>query len=53
MNASLQSESIPKLLLKYCIPAIISMMVVSLYNTVDRIFIGHIKDIGNLALTSL
>ncbi len=29
------------------------MMTVSLYNTVDRIFIGHIPNIGALALTSL
>ena len=53
MNHLLQSSPIYKLLLKYCIPAIISMMTVSLYNTVDRIFIGHIPNIGSLALTSL
>lgn len=53
MNNSLQTLPIHKLLLKYCIPAIISMMTVSLYNTVDRIFIGHIPNIGSLALTSL
>lgn len=53
MNHLLQSSPIYNLLLKYCIPAIISMMTVSLYNTVDRIFIGHIPDIGSLALTSL
>ena len=53
MNDSLQTSPIHKLLLKYCIPAIVSMMTVSLYNTVDRVFIGHIPDIGSLALTSL
>ena len=53
MNHLLQSLPISKLLLKYCIPAILSMLIVSLYNTVDRIFIGHIPDIGSLALTSL
>ncbi len=53
MSSPLKSEPIHRLLLKYCIPAIISMMTVSLYNTVDRIFIGHIPEIGNIALTSL
>ena len=53
MNHSLHTTPIQKLLLKYCIPAIISMLIVSLYNTVDRIFIGHIPNIGALALTSL
>ena len=53
MNDSLQTCPIHKLLIKYCIPAIVSMMTVSLYNTVDRVFIGHIPDIGSLALTSL
>lgn len=53
MNQLLQTSPIHKLLLKYCVPAIVSMMTVSLYNTVDRIFIGHIPNIGSLALTSL
>ena len=53
LNSSLKTSPIPKLLLKYCMPAIASMMVVSLYNTIDRIFIGNIPTIGSLALTSL
>ena len=53
MHHSLQTTNISKLLLKYCIPAIISMMTVSLYNAVDRIFIGHIQGAGSLALTGL
>lgn len=53
LHQSLQTTSISKLLLKYCIPAIISMMTVSLYNAVDRIFIGHIPGVGSLALTGL
>lgn len=53
MHQSLQTTNISKLLLKYCIPAIISMMTVSLYNAVDRIFIGHIPNVGSLALTGL
>ena len=53
LNSSLKTSPIHKLLIKYCVPAIISMMVASLYNTVDRIFIGNIPNIGSLALTSL
>ncbi|MGL4912209.1 MULTISPECIES: MATE family efflux transporter [Clostridia] len=53
MNLELSTMSINKLLLKYSIPAIIGMVVVSLYNAVDRIFIGHIADEGALALSGV
>lgn len=53
MNLELERESINKLLLKYSIPAIIGMLVVSLYNAVDRIFIGHIPGEGALALSGV
>ncbi|MDK0615270.1 MATE family efflux transporter [Clostridium perfringens] len=49
----LKNEKIGRLLLKYSLPAILSMMVTSLYNTVDRAFIGSIKDIGALAISGL
>lgn len=49
----LKNEKIGRLLLKYSLPAILSMMVTSLYNTVDRAFIGSIKDIGVLAISGL
>ena len=48
-----KNEKIGRLLLKYSLPAILSMMVTSLYNTVDRAFIGSIKDIGALAISGL
>ena len=50
---ALKEEKISKLLLKYSVPAILAMMVTSLYNTVDRAFIGAIKDVGALALSGL
>ncbi|MGL5124110.1 MAG: MATE family efflux transporter [Fusobacteriaceae bacterium] len=50
---SLEQESVVKLLIKYSIPAIIGMLVSALYNVVDRIFIGNMKDIGELAITGL
>jgi putative MATE family efflux protein len=44
---------IKTLLLKYSIPAIVGMLVNALYNVVDRIFIGHIPEVGSLAITGV
>lgn len=45
--------SIGKLLLEFSIPAIIGMVVNTLYNIIDRIFIGHIPEIGSLAIAGV
>ena len=37
----LATEKVERLILKFSIPAIISMLVSSLYNIVDQIFIGQ------------
>lgn len=50
---SLRYESISNLLIKYSVPAILAMMVTSLYNTVDRAFIGSIEGVGALAISGL
>lgn len=50
---SLAEEKISKLLIKYSVPAILSMLITSLYNIVDRAFIGAIKDVGPLAIAGL
>lgn len=44
---------IGKLLLEFSIPAIIGMLVNTLYNIIDRMFIGHIKEVGNLAIAGV
>lgn len=49
----LGTESIIKLLFKYSIPAIIAMMVNSLYTVVDRMFIGRIPGVGALAMSGV
>ena len=49
----LRDEKISKLLLKYSVPAILAMMAASLYNTVDRAFIGSIPNVGALAISGL
>lgn len=47
------SGSIPKLLAQLAIPAVIAQIVNLLYNIVDRIYIGHIPEIGASALTGV
>lgn len=49
----LKTEKISKLFIKLAIPAIIAQLINVLYNMVDRMFIGHIKDIGSEALTGV
>ena len=50
---ALRNESISKLLVKYSVPAILAMLVTSLYNTVDRAFIGSMDGVGALAISGL
>ena len=46
----LGTEAIPKLMLKFAIPSIIAMLVGSVYNIVDQLFIGQaIGTLGNAA----
>ncbi len=47
----LENEKVGRLLLEYAIPAVIGTMVNSLYNVVDRIFIG--QGVGALAIAGL
>lgn len=49
----LGNESVGKLLFSLALPAIIAQIVNLLYNLVDRMYIGHIEDIGKLALTGV
>ncbi|MDE7394676.1 MAG: polysaccharide biosynthesis C-terminal domain-containing protein, partial [Clostridiales bacterium] len=45
----LGKEKIYKLMLKFCIPCVLSLLVSALYNIVDQIFIGNstLGDVGN------
>ncbi len=45
--------SIRKLLLQLAIPAVVGQVVNLLYNIIDRIYIGHMPDIGGDALTGV
>ncbi len=46
-------EPVGKLFFKLAIPSVLAQLVNLLYNLVDRIFIGHIENIGDLALTGV
>ncbi|WP_459479798.1 MATE family efflux transporter [Clostridium saccharoperbutylacetonicum] len=49
----LEEMSVGKLLLEFSIPAVIGMLVNTLYNIIDRVFIGHIEGIGELAMAGV
>ena len=46
-------KPVKKLLWKLAVPAIMAQIVNVLYNVVDRIYIGHIPEVGKLALTGV
>ena len=45
--------SVKKLMLQMAVPAVVGQVVNLLYNIVDRIYIGHIPEIGGTALTGV
>lgn len=45
--------SVSKLLLQLALPAVVAQVVNLLYNIVDRIYIGHMADVGAAALTGV
>ena len=45
--------SIKKLMVSMAVPALVAQVINLLYNIVDRIYIGHIPEIGGLALTGV
>jgi putative MATE family efflux protein len=49
----LGTAPIGKLLFKMAIPTVLAQLVNMLYNIIDRIFIGHIEEIGDHALTGV
>lgn len=49
----LGTEPIGKLLLRLALPTVAAQIINMLYNIVDRIYIGHIPEVGALALTGV
>ena len=52
-EVDLGHEKVGKLLFMLAVPAILSQIVNLLYNVVDRMYIGHIQDVGAIALTGV
>ena len=49
----LRTEPLGKLLLRLAVPTVAAQLINMLYNIVDRIYIGHIPEIGATALTGV
>ena len=50
---ALGSAPIGDLMIKLAVPAVAAQIINALYNVVDRAFIGHMEEVGDLALTGL
>ena len=46
-NAFLETEKLSKLMRKYAVPCVISLLVAALYNIVDQIFIANATYLGS------
>lgn len=49
----LGSAPIGKLLFRLALPTVVAQLINMLYNVVDRIYIGHMSEVGDLALTGV
>ena len=49
----LGTAPIGKLLFRLAVPTLVAQLINMLYNIVDRIYIGHIPEVGSLALTGV
>lgn len=49
----LGKDNVGKLLFRLATPAILAQLINALYNVVDRIYLGHIPEVGHLALTGV
>lgn len=52
-GVSLGEGDIRKLFLRLAVPAVISQLVTLAYNMVDRVYIGHMPEVGRAALTGV
>ena len=47
------TDPIPSLMVRLAVPSVVAQLINALYNIVDRIYIGHIPEIGSTALTGV
>ena len=49
----LGNDPVPQLLWRLALPAVTAQVVNALYNIVDRMYLGHMKPDGDLAITGV
>ena len=52
-KTELGTAPVGKLLFRLAIPTVVAQLINMLYNIVDRIYIGHIPEVGSMALTGV
>lgn len=50
---NLGEGSVKKLMLQLAVPTVVAQLINMLYNIVDRVYIGHMEDVGETALTGV
>ncbi len=53
ISQQMATTSVWKLMVKLSIPAILAQIVNLLYNVVDRVYIGHMEEVGTMAITGV
>ena len=53
ISQQMATTSVWSLIIKLSVPAILAQIVNLLYNIVDRIYIGHMEDVGTMAITGV
>jgi putative MATE family efflux protein len=53
VSEQMATAPVGKLLLKLAVPTVLAQLVNLLYNIVDRIYIGHMPEVGDVALTGV
>lgn len=53
ISQKMASAPVGKLMLSLAVPSVIAQLVNLLYNIVDRIYIGHMAEVGDMALTGV
>ena len=52
-KTELATEPIGKLFFRLAVPAVVAQVINVLYNIIDRVYIGHIPEVGAIALTGV
>lgn len=53
ISERLRTEPIGKLFFGLALPSVLAQLVSLLYNIIDRMYLGHIRDVGSIALTGV